>query len=137
VQRLADPPSTGGGSRPTPAPQADDTPAVAVSSRTVGLAELFAMASATGAGEEVVQRHAVESATPNGDLPVQAAAASADPAAAPAPAAPAPAGAAPGGPSGAELEEMARRLYEPLSSRLRAELWQDRERSGLLTDLRP
>ena len=39
--------------------------------------------------------------------------------------------------SGAELEEMARRLYEPLSARLRAELWQDRERSGLLTDLRP
>ena len=46
--------------------------------------------------------------------------------------------AAPAGPmSGAELEEMARRLYEPLSARLRAELWQDRERSGLLTDLRP
>ncbi|MGB7983477.1 MAG: hypothetical protein WCF36_22080 [Candidatus Nanopelagicales bacterium] len=43
----------------------------------------------------------------------------------------------PSAPSAAELEEMARRLYEPLSSRLRAELWADRERSGQLTDLQP
>jgi hypothetical protein len=28
------------------------------------------------------------------------------------------------------LDELARRLYEPLSARLRAELWLDRERSG-------
>ncbi|MFW0784698.1 hypothetical protein AAFP35_09265 [Gordonia sp. CPCC 206044] len=37
--------------------------------------------------------------------------------------------------AGAEdLEELARRLHEPLSARLRTELWLDRERSGLLTD---
>ncbi|MEE3850649.1 hypothetical protein VZC37_09905 [Gordonia sp. LSe1-13] len=33
-----------------------------------------------------------------------------------------------------DLEELARRLYEPLSARLRTELWLDRERSGMLTD---
>ena len=36
--------------------------------------------------------------------------------------------------SATELDEMARRLYEPLSARLRAELWLDRERYGLVTD---
>ena len=58
------------------------------------------------------------------------------------PAAPAPAAApaaAPGGPgspgspakpTAAELDELAKRLYEPLSARLRTELWLDRERSG-------
>ena len=57
------------------------------------------------------------------------------PAAAPAPAA-GPAPAAPGGtgskgkPTAAELDELAKRLYEPLSARLRTELWLDRERSG-------
>ena len=48
-------------------------------------------------------------------------------------AAPAP-GAAP---AGADLDEMARRLFEPLSARLRAELWLDRERAGLVGDARP
>ena len=43
--------------------------------------------------------------------------------------APAPAGAAP-----TDLDEMARRLYEPLSARLRAELWLDRERAGVMSD---
>ena len=38
------------------------------------------------------------------------------------------------GAAAAELDEMARRLYEPLSARLRAELWLDRERAGLVTD---
>ena len=33
-----------------------------------------------------------------------------------------------------DLDEMARRLYEPLSARLRAELWLDRERSGVMSD---
>jgi hypothetical protein len=32
---------------------------------------------------------------------------------------------------------MARRLFEPLSARIKAELWMDRERSGLMTDVRP
>ena len=33
-----------------------------------------------------------------------------------------------------DLDEMARRLYEPLSARLRAELWLDRERAGVMDD---
>lgn len=41
-----------------------------------------------------------------------------------------PAGAAPT----ADVDEMARRLYEPLVARLRAELWLDRERSGVFGD---
>ena len=47
---------------------------------------------------------------------------------------------APPGPSSAgsstNLEELARRLFEPLSARLRAELRLERERAGVLTDLR-
>ena len=47
---------------------------------------------------------------------------------------PAAAGAAGGAPTAgaaaADLDEMARRLFEPLSARLRAELWLDRERAG-------
>ena len=36
----------------------------------------------------------------------------------------------------AALEELARRLYDPLCARLRAEFWLDRERSGLVTERR-
>jgi hypothetical protein len=43
---------------------------------------------------------------------------------------------APGGPPAADLDELARRLYDRLRLRLRAELRLDRERSGHLTDLR-
>lgn len=46
---------------------------------------------------------------------------------------------APSGAAGApamDLDELADRLYEPLSTRLRAELWLDRERAGLICDLR-
>ena len=39
-----------------------------------------------------------------------------------------------GGEVGANLDEMARRLYEPLAARLREELWLDRERAGLMSD---
>jgi hypothetical protein len=61
--------------------------------------------------------------------------------ASPAPAATAPAAAPAGAPptagaAAADLDEMARRLFEPLSARLRAELWLDRERAGLVTDAR-
>ena len=57
----------------------------------------------------------------------------------PAPAAVAPASGAPasGASAGADVDELARRLFEPLSARLRAELWLDRERAGLVTDVRP
>jgi hypothetical protein len=112
-----------------------DAAVTATAGRTVGLAEMFALAAAAPGAEPEVQRSV--------ETEVQLAGADPAPApAAPAPTAPAPAGAAGGpagaaAPSGADLDEMARRLYEPLSAKLRAELWQDRERSGLLTDLRP
>jgi hypothetical protein len=32
---------------------------------------------------------------------------------------------------------MARRLFDPLAAKLRAEFWLDRERAGLMTDARP
>jgi hypothetical protein len=41
---------------------------------------------------------------------------------------------APQGTGGVDVDEMAKRLYEPLTARLRAELWLDRERAGLVTD---
>ena len=48
------------------------------------------------------------------------------------------AGGAPGAPglgsAGGNLDEIARRLYEPLAARLREELWLDRERAGLMSD---
>ena len=46
------------------------------------------------------------------------------------------AGAAPSPHSEQELAELARKLYEPISARLRRELLVDRERAGMLTDLR-
>ena len=65
----------------------------------------------------------------------------ATPAPSPAPTSPAPpspgsAGGEPGAPGGLDIEELARRLFDPLSARLRAELWLDRERAGLIADLR-
>jgi hypothetical protein len=65
----------------------------------------------------------------------------ASPAVPAAPAAPAAEGTPEGGgsggpPSGAALDELVRRLYDPLSARLKDELRLDRERAGLITDLR-
>jgi hypothetical protein len=45
----------------------------------------------------------------------------------------APPPAVPGG-KPADLDELARRLYEPLTARLRAELWLDRERAGVMSN---
>jgi hypothetical protein len=82
-----------------------------------------------------VQRE-VDTTTPAAtDLAVDAAPA---PISVAAPTSPAPSAATTAGPAaGVDLEEMARRLFDPLSARLRAELWLDRERAGLVTDLRP
>ncbi|HEU5266569.1 MAG TPA: hypothetical protein VFU35_07705, partial [Jatrophihabitans sp.] len=67
--------------------------------------------------------------------PAGEAAAPSSPAAAPAAAAAAgPAAAAVGGTP--NLDELARRLYDPLAARIKAELRLDRERFGLVTDLR-
>jgi tRNA A37 threonylcarbamoyladenosine dehydratase len=38
-------------------------------------------------------------------------------------------------PATANIEDLARRLYDPLAARLKAELRLDRERFGLVTDL--
>jgi hypothetical protein len=54
--------------------------------------------------------------------------------AAPAPAA-ATAPAASGAPGGGDVDELVNRIYDPLAARLRAELWLDRERAGVLMDL--
>ncbi|MFV0458456.1 MAG: hypothetical protein ACK5MT_06775 [Actinomycetales bacterium] len=39
-------------------------------------------------------------------------------------------------PTGPQLEELAARLFDPLATRLRAELWLDRERAGLIATSR-
>ena len=51
-------------------------------------------------------------------------------------AAAAPANPAAGGAAGASTDELVRRLFDPLAARLKAELRLDRERAGLITDLR-
>lgn len=38
-------------------------------------------------------------------------------------------------PPATDVDELVNRLYDPLAARLRAELWQDRERAGVLMDL--
>ena len=43
--------------------------------------------------------------------------------------------AAPGPAPGGDVDELVNRLYDPLAARLRAELWLDRERAGVLMDL--
>jgi hypothetical protein len=43
--------------------------------------------------------------------------------------------AASGAPGGGDVDELVNRIYDPLAARLRAELWLDRERAGVLMDL--
>ena len=112
---------------------ASESSTAAVSSRTVGLAELFALTAAQPSAENSTVQRLAESEPP-AEPTVQSAEASASPAPTAAPAA---GGGLPAAPTAAELEDIAQRLYEPMASRIRAELWQDRERAGLLTDLRP
>lgn len=87
-------------------------------------------ASDTGNVHSTVQREPVDSGSTSADPSVSAATESGPPAAAALPGGPGPAG----GEAGANLDEMARRLYEPLAARLREELWLDRERAGLMSD---
>ena len=52
------------------------------------------------------------------------------------PSGPAPSGPAAASPAGGgDVEELVNKLYDPLAARLRAELWLDRERAGVLMDL--
>jgi hypothetical protein len=79
--------------------------------------------------QETVQRQDASEPSPGGEPPAAAAPPPSAPATATAPAArPAPAS--------PPLDELARQLFGPLSARLKAELRLDRERAGLLTDLR-
>jgi hypothetical protein len=104
----------------------------------VSLAALFAAAgsNASSGGTSVsLQREPDDAPAPAPEPAPAPAPASAPPAAA----APAATGttAAPAAAPATDLDEMARRLFEPLSARLKAELWLDRERAGTLTDVRP
>ena len=113
----------------------------------VSFASLFAAASeASDSGYTTVQLLADDDSMPGDDAGAPTAADAAAPAVqregeATPPSAPAPVGAAApaggAGPAGADLDEMARRLFDPLAARLRAEFWLDRERAGLMTDARP
>ena len=57
------------------------------------------------------------------------------PSPAPAPTVTATAGPSPTLQPAGDVEELVNRLYDPLAARLRAELWLDRERAGVLMDL--
>lgn len=87
-------------------------------------------ASEAGNVHATVQREPVDSGPTSSNASVSAATESATAAPAAVPGGPGPGG----GESGANLDEMARRLYEPLAARLREELWLDRERAGLMSD---
>jgi hypothetical protein len=78
-----------------------------------------APAAATAAPDAVVQEPELPAPGTGGPVPATTAPA-------PAPAATPP----------TDLDELARRLFDPLSARLRAELRLDRERAGVVTDLR-
>ena len=91
-----------------------------------------------GPGSVEVQRQAESLPTVSreaADAAEQPVATPADPSVVQRATAPGPAPAAAGaGPT--DVEELARRLFDPLAARLKAELWLDRERAGLVTDLR-
>jgi len=97
-----------------------------VESSTVRAVSLEQMFSGHAAPEAAVQRD---------EAPPEAAVEPLPQPPAPAQAPPAPVAAAPAKTvSAAEVEELAKRLYEPLTAKLRAELWLDRERSGRVAD---
>ncbi|TCN34590.1 hypothetical protein EV644_11992 [Kribbella orskensis] len=102
--------------------------------RSVSLQQMFSGHAMTAPAEA---DHAVQRDEALQEAPaVQTAEPAPAPAVAPVPA-PAAGAAAGGGAktvSAAEVEELAKRLYEPLTAKLRAELWLDRERAGRVTD---
>jgi hypothetical protein len=89
--------------------------------------------AATEPGQPFIQRDAPADSAPEPGPPA-ALPAAVQPTAASGPA-PSPAGAPTAG-GATDIDELAHRLFEPLSTRLRAELWLDRERAGLITDPR-
>ncbi len=109
-------------------------PATGRTSGPVSFASMFA-----GAGDAAEDGFTSVQLVGEEAVPVDVPAPSAPPAASAlaAASAPAAAGAAPAPAAPADVDELARRLFEPLSARIRAELRLDRERSGLMTDARP
>ncbi|WP_448612539.1 hypothetical protein [Modestobacter sp. URMC 112] len=89
------------------------------------------------AGEPLGTQPAADGPAPAGTPVGPDPAGTAGPPPTPVPAAAAPAGPAPAATAGTpDLDDLARRLFDPLSARLRAELRLDRERAGLAADLR-
>jgi hypothetical protein len=113
-------------SRPAaPRGSADDHPGGGVPFASMfGVSGHSATGSAVEDGFTSVQLDAADAAPMPSEPPAESPAPAVSPAPAP------PTGAAP-----TDLDEMARRLYEPLSARLRAELWLDRERAGVMSDV--
>lgn len=119
----------------SPAPTSP-TPTSPTSTSSAGVS--FAAMFGAGAAEAAADGYTSVQLSPEDAAPAPA---DATPVPAPAPA-PGPAPApelttAPAGAAPTDLDEMARRLFEPLSARIRAELWLDRERSGMVSDARP
>jgi hypothetical protein len=144
VQAMHQPATGGSGAAPAALPLAVGPPRRAEALIPGELLDPRSTALASGAAT-LDEEGAVVFAPPAGEgsrLPQASASpapvlqrAAADPPVDTTPAAPG-APAAPGGPPAADLDELARRLYDRLRHRLRAELRLDRERSGQLTDLR-
>ncbi|XUT63256.1 hypothetical protein HLK56_24405 [Streptomyces sp. G9] len=131
VPDSAGPPATGPAPVGGPAPGGPPSPSVRVPPRTP--------APSAGAGRPETRAQAVQRAAANAGIagvPVQAA--PAKPAAGAAGAATGPADASDAPPanrlSGTEIEELARRLLDPVSRLIRADLRRGRERSGRLHD---
>jgi hypothetical protein len=142
VQGLHQQAGGGTGGAPPALPLVGDQPRRPATPRTGELLDPRSTALASGAAS-LDEDGAVVFAPPAGEPP-QLSPSGADTAPAPQrapiapPVDPAPAvpAAAPGGAPGADLDELARRLYDRIRLRLRTELRLDRERSGQLTDLR-
>ncbi|MFG2505651.1 hypothetical protein ACGFOW_09120 [Streptomyces rubiginosohelvolus] len=128
VPDSAGPPAAGPAPVGGPAPGGPPSPSVRVPPRTP--------APSAGAGRPETRAQAVQRAAANAGItgvPVQAA--PAKPAAGTAGAATGPADAPPANRlSGTEIEELARRLLDPVSRLIRADLRRGRERSGRLHD---
>jgi hypothetical protein len=100
-------------------------------SGAVSFVSMFGSEDAREAGSPVEDGYTSVQLQPAGESGPPASESAADMSAPPVSSAPPPpAGTGPP----ADLDEMARRLYEPLSARVKAELWLDRERGGMMID---
>jgi hypothetical protein len=138
VQRAAVLRAPSSGAVPSPLivsrqPAPTEVPSEPGNGRAMSFASMFGSAgngesaSAAEDGFTTVQLQSAGESTPPSSTPA------ADTASAP-PASSEPPPPARPGTSPADLDEMARRLYEPLSARLKEELWLDRERAGVMSD---